>query len=220
MPAMMLLGFLWAVAAPLLLLLPVVLLTRALACSGWPRRRRLALASTLTLAVVALLWLPPRLQFARLCDELGPPRIDARTRVDGFFLDDSTANSFGMRYLHDEGFSWLEARSIYQRDAFTRYVKQGDRIDSQEVATLSASHAVSSQYEVRPGGVSVQRTVVSERASGRVLASAASARFDGGPAKWVLGSYGSAQCPNPITAAGNAAFQATYHLARDTLRAR
>jgi hypothetical protein len=49
------------------------------------------------------------------------------------------------------------------------------------------------------------------------MAQAASANFDGGTAKWVLGAWGSASCPNPVTTAGSAAFQATYHLARDTL---
>jgi len=125
-----------------------------------------------------------------------------------------------MRYLHDEGFAWIEARSLHRRDGFTRYRKVGDRIEQQEVDALSAAYTVRSQHEVLAGGMSVQRTTVSERAGGRVLASAASAYFEGGSAKWVLGAYGSAQCPNPVTAAGSAAFNATYHLARDTLRGR
>jgi hypothetical protein len=72
-------------------------------------------------------------------------------------------------------------------------------------------------YEQRPGGVSVQRQEIRARQGGRLMAQAASANFDGGTAKWVLGAWGSASCPNPVTTAGSAAFQATYHLARDTL---
>lgn len=212
-------GLLWAVAAPVLLLLPVAALTRLLAATGWARRRRVVLAAGLTAGVVLTLWLPQRLQFARLCDELGPPRIAERTRVDGFYLDDPTANSFGMRYLLEEGFAWIEARSIYRRDGYTRYRRSGARIDSEEIAEPTAAYAVTSEHERRAGGVSVQRTTVRVRASGRLMASAASANFDGGVAKWVLGVYGSAHCPDPVTAAGNAAFQSGYHLARDTLRA-
>lgn len=217
---MLLLGFIWALGAPLLLLLPVALLARLLhrARPQWRRRSRWGLAAALTAAVVLTLWLPGRLRFAQHCAALGPPRIDARAQADGLFLDDGTANSFGMRYLQEEGFAWIEARSIHRRGGFTRYRKVGERIEQQEIDALTAAYVVQSQYEVSSGGLSTQRTTVSERASGRVLASAASARFDGGAAKWVLGIYGSAQCPNPLTAAGSAAFRAEYHLARDTLR--
>ena len=216
---MTLIGLLWAVAAPLLLLIPAALLAVQLRRRrpAWPRRRRWGLAVAVTLAGVALLWLPQRLQFAALCDDLGPPRIEARAAVAGFFLDDGTANSFGMRYLHDEGFDWIEARSIYRRDAYTRYRKVDGRIEQQEIEQPSAAHVFTSTHEQRPGGVSVQRQEIRERQSGRLMAQAASARFDGGTAKWVLGAWGSASCPNPVTTAGSAAFQATYHLARDTL---
>lgn len=216
---MTLIGLLWAIAAPLLLLIPVALLAGLLRRwrPAWPRRRRWGLAGAVTAAVVAVLWLPQRLQFAALCDGLGPPRIEARAAVAGFFLDDGTANSFGMRYLHEEGFEWIEARSIYRRDAYTRYRKVDGRIEQQEIDRLSAAHVFTSTHEELPGGVSVQRQVIREREGGRLLAHAASARFDGGIAKWVLGAWGSANCPNPVTTAGSAAFQATYHLARDTL---
>jgi hypothetical protein len=216
---MTLIGLLWAIAAPLLLLMPVALLAWLLGRwrPAWPRRRRWGLAAAATAALVALSWLPQRLQFAALCDGLGPPRIEARAAVAGFFLDDGTANSFGMRYLHDEGFDWIEARSIYRRDAYTRYRKVDGRIEQQEIDHLTAAHVFTSTHERLPGGVQVHRQFIRERASGRLMAQAASANFDGGTAKWVLGAWGSASCPNPVTTAGSAAFQATYHLARDTL---
>ncbi|MCA0239295.1 MAG: hypothetical protein LCI02_00430 [Proteobacteria bacterium] len=217
---MLLLGFIWVLAAPLLLLLPFALLARLLhrARPQWPRRARWGLAAALTAAAVLALWLPARLRFAQQCAALGAPHIDARAQADGFFLDDSTANSFGMRYLQEEGFAWIEARSIYRRGGFTRYRKAGERIEEEEIDALTAAYVVKSQREAQPGGISTLRTTVSERASGRVLASAASARFDGGAAKWVLGIFGDAQCPNLTTSAGSAAFRAENHLARDTLR--
>lgn len=219
---MMLLGLLWSAAAPLLLLLPAALLSWVLhrVRPDWGRSRRRLLAAALVLAAVLALWVPDRLHFAQRCTDLGPPRVLQRAQADGIFLDDPTANSFGTRYLHDEGFAWMEARSIYQRDRFTRYRKVDGRIVSDEVDALTAAYTVQSTHEVQDGGVSVQRTTVSERASGRVLASAAMAHFHGGRARWVLGAWGSASCPNPVTADGAAAFEAAYHLARDTLRGR
>lgn len=215
----MLLGFVWAVAAPLLLLIPVALLTRLLRQRrpAWTPRRRRVVAVGATLAVVLLAWLPGRLRFATLCDELGLPRIEARAAVAGFLLDDSTAHSFGMRYLLEEGFDWIEARSIVRPGGTTRYRKAGDRIEQDEIDQPTAAHVLQSTHESHPGGVSISRQVIRERAGGRVLAQAASARFDGGPAKWVLGAWGSASCPDPVTAEGNRRFQASYHLARDTL---
>lgn len=216
---MMLLGFVWALAAPLLLLIPAALLARLLRRHrpGWTPRRRRAVAVGVTLAAVALAWLPGRLRFATLCDELGPPRIEARAAVAGFFLDDSTANSFGMRYLHEEGFDWIEARSIVRRGGTTRYRKVGDRIEQDEIDQPTAAHVLVSTHESHAGGVSISRQVIREREGGRLLAQAASARFDGGPAKWVLGAWGSASCPDPVTAEGSRRFQANYHLARDTV---
>lgn len=217
---MLLVGFVWALFAPLLLLVPAALLAWLLrrARPQWPRQRRWALAAATTVALVAAWWVPQRLQFAALCEQLGPPRIEARAQAEGFFLDDGTANSFGMRYLQEEGFAWIEARSIYRRDGYTRYRKAGDRIEHEEIERLSATHVLASAHEPQPGGVSIHRQTIRERDGGRLLASAATAHFDGGTAKWVLGAWGSAHCPDPVTAAGSAAFQAGYHLARDTLR--
>jgi len=217
---MMLIGVLWAMLAPLLLAIPVWALHRLLAVvrPAWPARRRLALAAAAVATGVLALWLPARLQFARLCDEIGMPRVVERVKVDGFFLDDSTANSFGMRYLHEEGFEWIEARSIRRRDGYTRYRKTAQGIQSEEIAEPSASVQVSSVLTMGAGPASVQRTVITDRHSGRVLATAGSAHFGGGPARWVLGAYGSASCPNPASPSENAAWSLGYHLAKATLR--
>jgi hypothetical protein len=104
-----------------------------------------------------------------------------------------------------------------RRGGYIRYRKTGNRIDSEEIDALTATHVVSSEFESRGPNASVHRTTVRERATGRLLASASGANFGGGLARPVLGVWGSAQCPNPITAQGQAVFQAQYHLARDTL---
>lgn len=218
---MMLVGMVWALFAPLLLLIPAGLLARGMRWRGWPAQpgRRWPVALAAVAAAVAAVWLPQRLQFARLCDSLGTPQILQTSQADGFFLDDGTANSFGMRYLQAEGFAWMEARSIYRRDAYTRYTREADgRITSAEVGALTAAYRLHAVDEDLPGGTHVQRLQLTRMDTGAVLASAASAQFQGGHARWVLGMWGSASCPHPATPAGSRAFQQTRHLARDALQ--
>lgn len=218
---MMLVGMAWALLAPLLLLIPAAALSWLLHRAGWPPRARLRwpLAVGTVAAVVLAVWLPQRLQFARLCDELGSPQILQTAQADGFFLDDSTANSFGMRYLQEEGFAWMEARSIDKRDAYTRYSRGADgRITSAETPALTAAYRLQAVDDELPGGTHVQRLQLTRMDTGAVLASAASANFQGGHARWVLGMWGSATCPSLMSPTGSRAFGQTWHLARDALR--
>lgn len=226
---MMLLGMLWAVAAPLLLLLPAAALVWLLRRAGWPAqqgmtgegqgRTRWAVSLALVAAVVLAVWLPERLAFGQLCDSLGAPTVLRTEPADGFFLDDGTANSFGMRYLQEEGFRWIEARSIDHRNAYTRYTRGDDgRITETEIPALTAAHRLAAESEELDSSTGVQRLTLTRRDTGTVLASAASAHFQGGTARWLLGMWGTASCPSPITPAGSQAFQQTYHLARDALR--
>lgn len=218
---MMLVGMVWALLAPLLLLVPAAALVGWMRVAGRPARARLhwPLAVGGVLAAVLAVWLPQRWQFARLCDSLGAPQILQTAQADGFFLDDGTANSFGMRYLQEEGFAWIEARSIFRREGYTRYTRAADgRITGAETGALSAAFRLHAADEDLPGGTHVQRLQLTRIDTGAVLASAASAHFQGGHARWVLGMWGSASCPSPVTPAGSRAFQQTYHLARDALR--
>lgn len=221
-------GLLMAVFGPLSLLLPGWLLywllrrlriaqrlgaARPVAVRGL----HIALAAGVLLIVVGATWLPGRLEFARLCGELAEPRIYTRVQADGFYLDDSTANSFGQRYLYDEGFAWMEARDIYKRDGHVRYRREGKGIATDPIPALSAAYLVRSGVDVRSGGINVARTEIIERASGRLLAEAHSVNYRGGPLGLLLGVYGSAHCPDPITTDGNRQFKGYYHLVRDVL---
>lgn len=218
---MMLVGMVWALFAPLLLLIPAAGLGWLLHRRGWPARSTLRwpLAVGVVGTAVLAVWLPQRLQFAQLCDDLGPPQILQTAQADGFFLDDGTANSFGQRYLLEEGFAWMEARSIYKPDAYTRYSRATDGyIASEETTALTAAYRLHAANDELPDGTHVQRLQLTRIDSGVVLARAASANFHGGHARWVLGMWGSASCPNPVTPAGSRAFMQTRHLARDALR--
>lgn len=221
---MMLLGMLWAAFAPLSLFIFIWILDTLSRKMSVPERfgvplfkaqkfRRLCSAA-IVFGMTALLWLPQKMKFSQICADRGEPTIVKKENAIGFFLDDSTANSFGMRYLQEEGFQWIEARSIYNRDKFTRYEKVGDKITQKEIDTLSAEYVVQSVFK-EEGFFSSQQITVARRDTGEKLAWANSMNFDGGTAKWVLGAWGSASCPSAMS--NSDAFTKMYHLAKHTL---
>ena len=216
---MMLVGIVWAALAPLSLVLLVVLLRQLLRRSGLGPALPVAVA--LVIVPVAVLWLTDRAQFRTVCDGVGAPVVYRKASADGIYLNSGTANSFGMRYIQEEGFSWVEAPSIYKRDAWVRYQRDATAKDPNAIATVEID-SLTARYEVRElfsqpfrhTGLSLTQVV--ERSSGEVLAKAGSANFDGGRAKWVLGAWGSSSCPSAMRAP--TVFSDYYHLARNTLR--
>ncbi len=223
----MLAGLLLSIFGPLLLLLPVALLYLVFRKVGIGPRMglsadnsrllHLAAAVAPVLGVVLATYLPGRLEFERLCDTLAEPRIHEKVRVDGFFLDDLTANSFGLRYVGEEGFAWFETHDIYKRGQFVRYRKAGDRVVSEPVAALQARHVVKSETDVRGNTIHVSRLSIAERDSGKLLAEAHSVIYHGGPMGIVLGVNGLSSCPDPITPEGSRQFNLYYHLVREVL---
>ncbi|MBL8502568.1 MAG: hypothetical protein JNL78_03945 [Rhodocyclaceae bacterium] len=223
----MLAGLLLAVLGPLLLLLPCGLLYFLFRRAGLggrlglspvnARLLHLAAAAGLVFGVVLASYLPGRLEYERLCQALAEPRIHDRARVEGFFLDDLTASSFGQRYLGEEGFAWFETHDIYKRGQFVRYGRAGDKVVNEPVSVLQARHTVKSGVEVRPDGIHVARTAITEREGGRLLAEAHSVTYHGGPLGMVLGVHGMSHCPNPITPEGSRQFDLYYHLVREVL---
>lgn len=213
---MMLLGLIWAMAAPLLLAGAVALVARLLRRIGWSPRARWGLASGLVLLPVALLWWQDYQEFVSVCEGAGKPRIHARATADGIYLDSPTANSFGMNYLHQMGFSWMEMRSIYERGKFERVTREaGGKFRTEPVATVSARYEVRETFE-QPyphTGLSMRRVI--DRQTGRVMAEAGSAHFSGGRARWVLGAYGTRSFPSAMS--DGEAFDQYYYLAQHTL---
>ncbi|MCV2362693.1 hypothetical protein LNV23_04420 [Paucibacter sp. DJ1R-11] len=227
---MTLIGFVWAIFAPALLIPLVWGVARLLKVLGVPpvHRRlprlplRYVLAGAVVLLPIATIYVEDKREFQAICAANAHQVVDplqASEPVEGLYLDDGTANSFGMRYLETEGFRWMEAPSIYKPEGYTRYEKQPDgAIRATETDTLTAVYKVSSESAPVTRHTRVSRIIVSERETGKVLGSAASARFDGGRAKLVLGAYGSSSCPDPATSEGHHRFLAEYHLARNILR--
>lgn len=218
---MMLVGLIWAACAPLVLVLAVVLLARVLRRRGLPWAG--AIAATTVLVPVASLWWLDHAEFRAVCRDTAAPVVHRTAKAEGIFLNSSTANSFGMRYLQEEGFAWVEAPSIYTRGAFVRYAKRGAaagadsaRIDETEIPALSARYEVREVFRQPYPHTGLSETQVVDRTTGEVLASAGRASFDGGRAQWVLGAWGSTDCPSVVRAPD--AFQAYYHLAKRTLR--
>ena len=217
---MMLLGIVWAMGAPVLILLigAVLYLASSRLFPAASRPIRSGASFGLPFLIVGVLWWGDRAEFEAQCASLGRSVVHETRSVDGIFLDDSTANSFGMRYLREEGFQWMEARSIYARNRFTRYEWHGSDIRSREVDAISASVAVTATHERLSPWTSAQRVTITDRLTGQVLATAAQAHFNGGRAYWLLGSWGSGSCPDPATSEGSMEFKRFYHLARLTLR--
>ena len=221
-------GLLLALFGPLLLLVPVAILYWLYRRFGLAQRLGVTqrgsvqaahvLLALLTVAVVVVAtWLPGRLEFSRLCAELAEPRIHARVRVEGFYLDDLTANSFGQRYLTDDGFAWMEAKDIYRRNGYVRYRRDGEKIVSDPQPELTATHKVRGNVDVRANSIHVARTEITERASGKLLAEAHSVIYHGGPLGFFLGVYALASCPDPATTDGSRQFKTYYHLVREVL---
>jgi hypothetical protein len=221
-------GLLLSIFGPLVFVLPAALLffvfrraglaaKSGIAGVGAQRVAHVLLAVGLVAAGVFMTWLPGRLEFGRLCDQLAEPRILSRVQVDGFYLDDPTANSFGMRYLHEEGFAWIEARDIYRRSAYLRYRKHGQKIETEQISVLTATHRVRGSFEQRPQGINISRTEITELASEILLAEAHSLTYRGGPLGMFLGIFGSGHCPNPVSAEGSKQFNRYYYLVREVL---
>lgn len=213
---MMLLGVLWAAFAPLLLL-PLVAAVGWALPRGWSRRRTVAVAAAAVGLPVALLWGLAWREYDSVCRTEVAARVLARGQADGIYLNSATANSFGMRYLHQEGFAWVEAPDYRQRGGFVRYTRAADgTVTDTPIDAPTARHEVREVHSEPFPHTHLARTEVVDRATGSVMAHAGSASFDGGPARWVLGAWGSRSCPSVVT--DPAGFNAHYHLARDVLR--
>jgi len=215
----MLFGIIWAALAPLTSVHAIGLLAWALRRSRV--RWSMPIAVVVILAPVGGIWLWQRAEFVTVCDGEGKPTIFRRASADGVFLNSQTANSFGMRYLQDDGFSWVEAPSIYKRGAWVRYQRsEGDpktaTILTKDVEVLTARYEVREDFSEPFSHTSLSQTKVIDRESNEVIAKAGSATFSGGAMKWALGAWGMLSCPSAF--ASPETFNAYYHLARDTLR--
>ena len=217
---MMLLGIIWAMFAPLSLLLPVWGVRKLLKARRVPQYNAIAVA--VVCLPVWLVWYLDYQDFRQVCQEQGLPKITRTAKADGFYLDDGTANSFGMRYLYDDGFQWMEAKSIYQRDAFVRYEKSADRNISQtEQKTKTARFEVISEFTKPYAHTSVNftRIIDTQAPTGaQELARSAMVNFNGGKMFAVLGIYGTADFPS--TRSESETWKEAYYLVRNTLGTR
>ena len=174
---MMLFGFLWAAFAPLLLLAAwagLAWLLRRFAPGRFGWRGALLLSAVVLGAPLGWIWRQDAEAFQALCRAEGATVIREKAQADGILLTSGTSNSFGMRYLHSEGFAWMESNDIYKRGGFVRYARN----DKGEIATTKID-VPTARYEVRlaiirypaAGKVFERRsTSIVDRATGEVLA--------------------------------------------------
>ncbi|HEY8155632.1 MAG TPA: hypothetical protein VII72_16005 [Myxococcota bacterium] len=215
----MIIGLIWAVFAPLLLVIGVWVLVRVARRASVPKPWRFWGPVIVVAGPTLALWIPERLAFKNHCDTSSKPTILETAVAEGFFLDDRTANSFGMRYLQEEGFSWVEARSIYHPGGFTRYEIVDRKIEQREIEQTSAEYTVRSNLKMERLWRTTETEIIDTK-TGEKMAWANDSHFDGGTTKWVLGVYGTASCPDPRSTEGSEEFLDFYHLARNTLRPR
>lgn len=216
---MSLIGLIWAVLAPLSIAAAAGLLAWGIrrvapARFGWPGA--VGLAALVVCVPTAVVWRQDMAAFEALCRAEGAAIVHEKARADGILLTSDTSNSFGMRYLHQEGFAWMESNNIYKRGGFVRYTR-----DEKGAIAIAEIDVPTARYEVREtfeqnAIASFSRTAIIDRDTGREMARAASGAFRGGRLAAVLGGWGAAACPSAPTAPD--AFNAWYHLARDTLR--
>lgn len=217
---MMILGFIWAAFAPVILIVLVVVLARWLGRAAV--RGAVLWAMGVVLLPVAALWFWDREAFLNVCATEGKPIIFRKAMAEGIFLNSGTSNSFGMRYLHEEGFSWVEAPSIYRRGSWVRYARSGPAGNGTANITTTEIAEITARYEVREESsepfdhTHLSQTVIVDRTNQEVMAKAGTAHFSGGRAKWVLGAWGSLSCPSPMSHPDD--FNDYYHLAKKTLR--
>jgi hypothetical protein len=216
---MFLIGLIWAALAPLLLLIPIGILCAVsmrtpLARQHWFARRRKWMCAAAVLVPVAVVWYLDHAAFKDVCDAHTSLHIARHEKVAGFFLDDGTANSFGMRYLQEEGFEWFEAVDYRDRNKFVRYVRDGKDIRTQDIDAPTARFEVRSEFRQYSPHTTLNITRVLNRETGAELAHAGMGQFSGGRAMWLLGAWGSAGCPTP----GTPQWSNTYHLAKLVLQ--
>jgi hypothetical protein len=109
-----------------------------------------------------------------------------------------------MNYLHQQGFAWMEMRSIYDRNKIERVIRESNgQIRTEPTDTIHARYEVRETFEQPYSHTSVDVKRVIDRQTGMVMAQAGSAHFDGGRAKWVLGVYGTRHFPNAMRNSGD-----------------
>lgn len=213
---MFLVGLIWWVVAPLSLVVAVIAVAIVLRKRG--KVTGLAAGTGVVLIPVALVYAQDRAEFAAICDERTGTRIHKTAIAEGILLASDTANSFGTRYIHDEGFQWYEARDIYNRKGWVRYQRgENGAVTTVAIPCPTARYEVQETSDIANSHTSISAVTIVDRTTDEALAVSAMANFDGGRLRYLLGMLGPASCPDPGDGSG---FDKSYHLARNTLRPR
>lgn len=211
---MFLVGLIWWIAAPLSLVAAVIAVAVLLRKRG--KVTGLAAGIAVVLIPVALVYAQDRADFEAICDEQTGTTIHKTATAEGILLASEAANSFGTRYIYDEGFQWYEARDIYNRNAWVRYQRgENGAITTTAIPHPTARYEVRETHDTANSHTTISAVTIADRSTDEVLAVSAMANFSGGRMKYVLGLLGPASCPDPSTGSG---FDERYHLARDTLQ--
>lgn len=216
---MLAIGFLWAALAPVLVLLAIALLAHVLKRFFGVRRYWVAALLGFLLPVAAMYALDRR-HFKQVCEQGEPVGLFKKASADGFVLTSQTANSFGTRYLHDDGFKFFETLDYMQGyRGWARYALDAERkIVTSRIPGPTARYEVREEHKSLPGTISIQTVTVLDRETGEVLARARDGSYMGGRMSLFLGAWGSARCASFDSVGGVSAFRLFHSLPRFVFR--
>ncbi len=212
-------GMLLVIFGPLLLI-PLTWALYRFVFRRWfaSRWTALAVAAGFVAAALALSYLPGKRAFDDHCQDHGPPQVAQQVRVEGFYRDELFAYE-AANYVTQDGFRFVEAPDPYEEGVLLRYTMGANgQVRQEEIAELSSVYGVRKSFSELDHGISLTEKTVYEIATRRQLANAVESVYHGGPLSLLLGSAGSASCPDIRNPKGSREFRIFYDLEKIVLQ--
>lgn len=186
---------------------------------GQTKAAALSLALLFMLVILAVSYVPGRVEYGRLCARDGSPVVSERVDVEGL-LYGPLFQYEARPLLDDGGFDFVEAPDQYRDGIYVRYTLAEDGgLEREEVGSLRSRYGLRKELITHPRGTIRTQKVVYELGSERELARAANLVYEGGPLSIFLGVYGMSSCPDIRTAQGSEDFRVFYELETHVLKA-
>ena len=223
------LGVLLAICGPLLLI-PITwlvyrLVTRPLLQRLTPARltsikvapTAFFCAALFVSVILAVSYLPGKLEYDDLCGQYSEPRILKTVTVDGFYRS-RVYNYEAREFIEKGGFSFVEGPYPGQPERFRRFsMSPQGKITEVEIPAPTSQIEVRDELWETTSGVIVSVKTVYQRSSETELARAANITYQGGPLWFLLGSYARASCPDVLNEQGSEYFMTYYNLEKIVL---
>ena len=178
-----------------------------------PHGTALAIALGGVGTLLALSYLPGRLEFEALCIQTGDPIIERRVTTHGFLYSRTHPYDAQRQLSQRKIFSYVEIPDQAEEGAYLRIARRGSRWAQDRRAKPSSRYGVLDIFEDRATGVKFHQKVIYELHSGEELAHAADIGYSGGPLSLLIGMAGRrSSCLNLMSERGSRNFQIYYDL--------